>query len=50
MDFLLILLQEKISGKVDVVLNDNLMQFPDVTETKVKDGDVIILVPMYSGG
>jgi molybdopterin converting factor small subunit len=40
----------KISDKVNVVLNDNLLQFPDVTETKVKDGDVVILVPVYSGG
>jgi len=40
----------KISDKVNVVLNDNLLQFPDVTETKVEDGDVVILVPVYSGG
>jgi len=40
----------KISDKVNVVLNDNLLPFPDVTETKVKDGDVVILVPVYSGG
>lgn len=40
----------KISDNVNVVLNDNLLQFPDVTETKVKDGDVVILVPVYSGG
>lgn len=40
----------EISDKVNVVLNDNLLQFPDVTETKVKDGDIVILVPVYTGG
>jgi molybdopterin converting factor small subunit len=40
----------KISDNVNVVLNDNLLQFSDVTETKVKDGEVVILVAVYSGG
>jgi molybdopterin converting factor small subunit len=40
----------KISGEIYVVLNDNLLQFPDVTETEVKDGDIVTLVPVYAGG
>lgn len=40
----------EISDNINVVLNDNLLPFPDVTETKVKDGDVVIVVAVYSGG
>ena len=40
----------KISDEIYVVLNDNLLQFPDVTETEVKDGDIVTLVPVYAGG
>ncbi len=40
----------KISDQVNVILNDSLLQFPDVTEAKLNDGDSIIILPVYAGG
>lgn len=40
----------KVSDEVLVVLNDSLLQFTEVTEAKLNDGDTIILLPVYSGG
>ncbi len=40
----------KVSEQVNVVLNNNLLQFPEVTEAKLNDGDSIIILPVYSGG
>ena len=40
----------KVSDQVNVVLNNNLLQFPEVTEAKLNDGDSIIILPVYSGG
>jgi len=39
-----------ISGQVMIIINGNLLRFPDVTEAKLSDGDSIILLPVYSGG
>lgn len=41
---------KKVSDQVMVVLDDRLLQFPDMTEAKLKDGDSIVLLPVYSGG
>ncbi len=40
----------KVSDQVNVVLNNNLLQFPEVTEAKLNDGDSIIILPVYAGG
>ncbi len=40
----------KVSDQVLVFLNDNLLQFPDVTEVKLNDEDSIMLLHVYSGG
>lgn len=40
----------KISNQINVVLNNNLLQFPEVTEAKLNDGDSIIILPVYAGG
>ncbi len=40
----------KVSDQVNVVLNNNLLQLPDVTEAKLSDGDSIIILPVYAGG
>ncbi len=40
----------KVSDQVNVVLNNKLLQFPEVTEAKLNDGDSIIILPVYSGG
>ncbi len=40
----------KVSEQVNVFLNNNFLQGADVTETKLSDGDDVILLPVYSGG
>jgi len=40
----------KVSDQVNVVLNNNLLQFPEVTDTELNDGDSVIILPVYSGG
>jgi len=40
----------KVNDQVNVVLNNKLLQFPEVTEAKLNDGDSIIILPVYSGG
>ncbi len=40
----------KVSDQVNVVLNNSLLQFPEVTEAKLNDGDSIIILPVYAGG
>ncbi len=40
----------KVSDQVNVVLNNSLLQIPDVTEAKLNDGDIVLLLPVYSGG
>ena len=40
----------KVNDQVMVILNGGLLQFPDVTEAKLADGDSIVLLPVYSGG
>ncbi len=40
----------KVSEQIHVILNGNLLQFPDVPETKLNDGDNLVLIPVYYGG
>ena len=40
----------KVSDQVNIVLNDTLLPFPEVTEAKLNNGDSIILLPVYTGG
>ncbi len=40
----------EVSDQVLVVLNNSLLQDPGVTETELNDGDIIILLPVYTGG
>jgi len=40
----------RVSDQVLVFINDSLLQFPDMTEAKLSDGDRIILLPVYAGG
>ncbi len=40
----------KVSDQIMVILNNNLLPVPDVTEAKLDDGDGIIILPVYSGG
>jgi molybdopterin converting factor small subunit len=40
----------KVNEEVMVVLNSKLLQLSDVTGVKLKDGDTVVLVPVYGGG
>ncbi len=40
----------KVTDQVLVVLNNSLLQYTDVTEVKLRDGDSIMLLPVFSGG
>ncbi len=40
----------KVSDQLIVILNDSLLPEPDVTEAKLSDGDIIMLLPVYTGG
>ncbi len=40
----------KVGDQVNVILNNNLLQLPDVTGAKLSDGDSIIILPVYAGG
>ncbi len=40
----------KVSDQVNVILNDRLLQLPDLADTKLNDGDSIIILPVYAGG
>ena len=39
-----------VSDQVVVVLNDSLLQCPDVTTVKLNDGDKVMLLPQFAGG
>ncbi len=40
----------EVTDQLLVFLNDSLLQFPDVTEAKLSDGDIIMLLTVYTGG
>ena len=40
----------KVSDQVIAILNDSLLQLPEVAEVKLNDGDSIIILPVYAGG
>ena len=35
---------------INIFLNDRLMQFSEVEETELSDGDTLLLLPLYAGG
>jgi len=40
----------RVSDQVLVFVNDSLLQFPEMTEAELSEGDHIILLPVYAGG
>lgn len=40
----------KSSRQVMVFLNKSILQYSDIAETKLNDGDSIVLLPVYLGG
>jgi molybdopterin converting factor small subunit len=39
-----------LNDQIDIVLNQNFLTFPHALETKLIDGDIIMLLPVLSGG
>lgn len=39
-----------VCNQVNVVINDSLLLYQESTRTRLKDGDVIMLLPIHSGG
>ncbi len=39
-----------LNDQLTVVLNDRLLTFQEVMQTKLADGDTIVLLPIYFGG
>jgi molybdopterin converting factor small subunit len=39
-----------LGDQINIVLNQNLLHFPREMDTKLNDGDVIVLLPVYAGG
>jgi molybdopterin converting factor small subunit len=39
-----------ISDQINIILNQKLLNFPRGMDTKLRDGDVVTLLPLYSGG
>ncbi len=39
-----------VNEQVNVVLNDRLLTFREMPQTKLTDGDTIVLLPLYYGG
>ena len=40
----------KSSGQVMVFLNKSILQYSDIADTKLNDGDSVMLLPVYLGG
>ncbi len=40
----------KVSDQIVVILNDSLLPFLDVLDTYLNDGDIVTLLPVYTGG
>lgn len=41
---------QELTGHVNVVVNDRLLELLDGIDTVVKEGDTVILIPAYAGG
>ena len=39
-----------VSDQINIILNKTLLNFPGEIDTKLNDGDVVTLLPVYSGG
>ncbi len=39
-----------LNDNINVVLNDSLLQSPDVSSVRLNDGDILILLTVFSGG
>jgi len=39
-----------VSDRINIVLNQKLLNFPSEMDIKLSEGDMVTLLPMYSGG
>ncbi len=39
-----------VNEQINVVLNDRLLTFQEISQVKLSDGDIIALLPLYYGG
>ena len=39
-----------VCDQIDIVINQKLLDVPREMDTKLSDGDVVILLPVYAGG
>ncbi len=39
-----------VHEQINVILNSRLLTFREISQTKLTDGDTIVLLPMYYGG
>lgn len=39
-----------LNDQISVILNNKLLNFTEVSQTKLADGDTIVLLPLYYGG
>ena len=42
--------RQDLTGRVVVVINDRILELVQGLDTKIQDGDTILLVPAYAGG
>jgi molybdopterin converting factor small subunit len=42
--------ERTISDQINIILNKKLLNLPGEIDTKLSDGDVVTLLPVYSGG
>ena len=42
--------ERTISDQINIILNHKLLNFPHEIDTKLTDGDVVTLLPVYAGG
>ncbi len=40
----------RVSDEINLVLNHSILETPEVAETRLKNGDTLIVLPVYSGG
>lgn len=40
----------QVNKLINIIVNDRLLQFSEVTETELNDGDTLLLLPIYAGG
>ena len=39
-----------VTEQINFVLNDRLLTFQEISETRLTDGDIILIIPLYTGG